>query len=213
MKASAGADAPFYLHHPSALLTRHHPPRPVCRVTLSFRYVTECLSCRTGGINYRPWPSPCHCSVINGLSERCAMGPGLTVNSTGIQRQTHTQSCTHRSEARTCTFGMLAAFEILLNTCLRDFTVYSLTCAREYTSVNAQEGTTTYLRAKFISTCAHSYLYISKSNTHLTAHRLTHTQRPSPLLSAPSFVNQPDKQKHRVPQVTGSWDPAIPLLP
>lgn len=109
------ADAP--LLPPSSLTFSHHhqhPPWPVCRVTLSFRCVTERLSCRTGGINYRPWLSRCHCSVINGLSRRCAIGPGLTMNSTGIQRQTHThtQSCTHTTKH---THTQTQSYMMLLN--------------------------------------------------------------------------------------------------
>lgn len=75
--------------HPSPC---SHPPSLSAGWPLPSRCVTELLSCHTGGINYRTRSSWCHCSVINGLSRRCAMGPGLTVNSTGIQRQTHTHS-------------------------------------------------------------------------------------------------------------------------
>ena len=60
----------------------------------------------------------------------------------------------------------------------------------------------------------HTHTHTHTQTPKLThRHTNTHTQRPSPLLPAPSFVNQPDKQKHKVPQVTGSWDPVIPLLP
>lgn len=100
--------------HPSPC---SHPPSLSAGWPLPSRCVTELLSCHTGGINYRTRSSWCHCSVINGLSRRCAMGPGLTVNSTGIQRQTHTHTHTL---THTC-WNLDVAFESLAHTCLKEF--------------------------------------------------------------------------------------------
>ncbi|KAI4820339.1 hypothetical protein KUCAC02_028323, partial [Chaenocephalus aceratus] len=46
-------------------------------LTLSSRCVTE-RSPATQEASITARPSRCHCSVINVLSRRCAMGPGLT---------------------------------------------------------------------------------------------------------------------------------------
>lgn len=106
------------------------------------------------------------------------------------------------------------ACRMLADTCLRIFICFCEHVEKSKSHVNSSPDTNKntpfyselYVLLKWgavIHTCWHAH-----THTH------THTCRdPAPRLPAPSFVNQPDKQKHKVSQVTGSWDPVLLHIP